>query len=139
MGALRLRLPHIHLLPQTRGARRDARRVRAPGRQITQTFTVIARWRKPIGSLRSAMERCHVLRVFVGPARLIPCVRRECNSVCARGLLLREYLPYYSTFLSGEPIIEKVFSYWIYFLARLPALSGLVGWGLAAATATHVA
>ena len=99
-------MPHVHLLPQTRGARRDTRRVRAPGRQITNTFTVTARWRKPIGSLRSAMERCHVLRVFVGPARLIPCVRRECNSVCARGLFLKS-LSSLLYILSGEPIIEN--------------------------------
>ena len=53
----------------------------------------------------------------------------ECNSVCARGLLLKS-LSSLLYILSGEPIIEKVFSYWIYFLARLPTTSGPVGWGL---------
>jgi len=49
--------------------------------------------------------------------------------VCARGLLLKS-LSSLLYILSGEPIIEKVFSYWIYFLARLPTTSGPVGWGL---------
>ena len=56
----------------------------------------------------SAFQRYHSWNhPFVGPARLIPCVRRECNSVCARGLLLKSYLPYLYT-LCGEPIIEKM-------------------------------
>ena len=48
------------------------------------------------------------------------------------------YLPYNSTPSSGEPIFEKVFSSWIYFLARLPTTTlGPVGWGSAAAAAEH--
>ena len=93
----------------------------------------------------SAQRLTSVLRVAPRPSRPPWCVARgredasqaalghsrkwECNSVCARGLLLKS-LSSLLYILSGEPIIEKVFSYWIYFLARLPTTSGPVGWGL---------
>ena len=94
---------------------------------------------------KCAQRLTSVLRVAPRPSRPPWCVARgredasqaalchsrkwECNSVCARGLLLKS-LSSLLYILSGEPIIEKVFSYWIYFLARLPTTSGPVGWGL---------